>query len=188
MVRHGRRIAHRPRRLSILTRPDFLRDRNSLADQHGSGGFDQKVRPVDAPRFLLALDPNFHGINHLIRAPSPDELHTFSALIRHLATVKHPNSQNVKIVLAFGGLRCKTPFKYLRHMSRPKRKKPMKANVTRNGKLLGGFVPLPIINAIQTWIKQEPERDLSTFVRQAAREKLQRDGIPFDERQMEAAR
>lgn len=36
--------------------------------------------------------------------------------------------------------------------------------------------------AVETWVDAEPERDNSVFIRQAAREKLQRDGIQFDER------
>lgn len=58
----------------------------------------------------------------------------------------------------------------------------MKAHVTRSGKMLGGYVPRPVVEAIHRWVQQEPERDVSTFIRQAAREKLQRDGIQFDER------
>jgi hypothetical protein len=48
--------------------------------------------------------------------------------------------------------------------------------------MLGGYVPLPVVEAIHRWIEQEPERDISTFIRQAAREKLNREGIDFDER------
>lgn len=58
----------------------------------------------------------------------------------------------------------------------------MKAHVTRHGRMLGGYVPLPVVEAIHRWIEQEPERDISTFIRQAAREKLNREGIDFDER------
>lgn len=47
--------------------------------------------------------------------------------------------------------------------------------------MLGGYVPHPIVEAIHEWIAQDPERDVSTFVRQAAREKLRRDGIHFVE-------
>lgn len=57
----------------------------------------------------------------------------------------------------------------------------MKAHITRNGKLVGSYVPAPIVEAIHKWIAKEPERDISTFLRTAAREKLQRDGIPFEE-------
>jgi hypothetical protein len=63
----------------------------------------------------------------------------------------------------------------------------MKPPVTRHGKMLGGYVPAPVVEAIHQWIAQEPERDISTFIRQAAREKLQRDGIPFSEQQPVAA-
>ena len=58
----------------------------------------------------------------------------------------------------------------------------MKLHVTRHGKMVGSYVPMPVVEAIQRWIEQEPERDISTFIRQAAREKLTRDGIPFNER------
>ena len=63
----------------------------------------------------------------------------------------------------------------------------MRAHVTRNGRLLGGYVPTPVVEAIEEWIGQDPERDISTFIRQAAREKLIRDGIPFDETQPKQA-
>lgn len=58
----------------------------------------------------------------------------------------------------------------------------MKAHVVRNGKLVASYVPLPIVEAIHKWISQAPERDISTFVRTSAREKLEREGISFDER------
>ncbi len=68
-------------------------------------------------------------------------------------------------------------------MSRAKNKrKSVKAHVTRHGKLVGGYMPNPVAAAINEWIQKEPERDISTFLRQAAREKLQRDGIAFNER------
>jgi len=66
-------------------------------------------------------------------------------------------------------------------MTRAKSKKTMKNRVTREGKMLGGYVPTPIVHAIEVWIDRDPERDVSKFIRQAAREKLQRDGIPFTE-------
>ena len=47
--------------------------------------------------------------------------------------------------------------------------------------MLGGYVPHPIIQGIQEWIESGTERDISTFLREAAREKLRRDGIKFDE-------
>lgn len=53
--------------------------------------------------------------------------------------------------------------------------------LTRNGKLLGGYVPAPIVAGIRSWVALSPERDISTFIREAAREKLQRDGITFQE-------
>jgi hypothetical protein len=57
--------------------------------------------------------------------------------------------------------------------------KKMKA---KNRHFLGGFVPAPLANAVDKWVEVDPERDRSVFLRQAAREKLQRDGITFDER------
>lgn len=63
----------------------------------------------------------------------------------------------------------------------------MKRQVTRNGRILGGFVPTPVADAIDKWIDQGSERDKSTFIREAAREKLRRDGIPFTEKQEVAA-
>ena len=56
--------------------------------------------------------------------------------------------------------------------------------VTRHGKLLGGYVPTPIAEAIEEWCTLGDERNASTFLRAAAKEKLIRDGI----RIMEAAR
>ncbi len=66
-------------------------------------------------------------------------------------------------------------------MTQAKRKKPMKSRVTREGKLLGGYVPTPIVKAIEIWVDKDPERDVSQFIRQAAREKLTREGINFYE-------
>ena len=57
-----------------------------------------------------------------------------------------------------------------------------KSRVTREGKLLGGYVPKPVVQAIEAWVSEDPERDVSQFIRQAAREKLIRDGFPFSER------
>lgn len=48
--------------------------------------------------------------------------------------------------------------------------------------MLGGYVPAAVVEAIHRWVEEEPERDISTFLRQAAREKLRRDGIEFSER------
>lgn len=72
-------------------------------------------------------------------------------------------------------------------MTQAKRKKAMKSRVTREGKLLGGYVPTPIVQAIEIWVEKDPERDVSQFIRQAAREKLVRDGIPFQEHSHTAA-
>ena len=65
-------------------------------------------------------------------------------------------------------------------------KKKMNRQLTRKGKLLGGYVPAAVVEAVETWVSRNPERDLSTFVREAAREKLNREGIPFNE-QIETA-
>lgn len=64
----------------------------------------------------------------------------------------------------------------------------MKSHVTRNGRLLGGYVPIPIVTAIHSWISEDPERDISTFIRQAAREKLVRDGITLVQHEIQAGR
>jgi hypothetical protein len=72
-------------------------------------------------------------------------------------------------------------------MSAAKNKKSMKNRVTRHGKLLGGYVPTPIVAAIEIWVARDPERDVSKFIRQASREKLERDGIPFDEKNPQPA-
>jgi hypothetical protein len=60
-------------------------------------------------------------------------------------------------------------------------KKKMNKQLTRKGKLLGGYVPYPVVTAVQSWVSQNPERDVSTFIREAAREKLRREGITFNE-------
>lgn len=57
----------------------------------------------------------------------------------------------------------------------------MKNHVTKTGKLLGGWVPEVVDQAVNEWIQKHPERDRSTFVREAARELLRKDGIPFSE-------
>jgi hypothetical protein len=59
----------------------------------------------------------------------------------------------------------------------------MKFNVSRNGVMLGGYVPKGLAGGIKVWIDQSPERDKSTFLREAVREKLRRDGIRFTERE-----
>lgn len=58
----------------------------------------------------------------------------------------------------------------------------MKGNLTRNGRLVGGYVPLPLFNGVTTWIAKDEERDLSMFLRQAFREKLAREGITIEEK------
>ena len=66
-------------------------------------------------------------------------------------------------------------------MKRAANKRPMKNQVTRTGKLLGGYVPHPVVKGIEKWIANGDERDISTFLREASREKLRREGIPFQE-------
>jgi hypothetical protein len=39
----------------------------------------------------------------------------------------------------------------------------------------------PQVNGIKRWVSEHPERDISTFIREAAREKLSRSGIPIKE-------
>jgi hypothetical protein len=68
-------------------------------------------------------------------------------------------------------------------MKREPTKRQMKNRITRTGKLLGGYVPAPIADGIQKWINRGTERDISTFLREAAREKLRREGIEFQERE-----
>ena len=68
-------------------------------------------------------------------------------------------------------------------MKRADRKSSMKNQVTRTGKLVGGYFPAHVVAGIQTWIKKGDERDISTFIREAAREKLRRDGIKFQEQE-----
>lgn len=62
-----------------------------------------------------------------------------------------------------------------------KHRKKMKGNLTRNGKMLGGYVPNGIAIGIEQWIGLKPERDKSTFLREAARKLLHEEGIPFVE-------
>ena len=59
----------------------------------------------------------------------------------------------------------------------------MKNAITRHGKMLGAYVPLPIVNAINTWVNSGNERDISTFIREAARLKLSSEGIVVAERE-----
>ena len=83
--------------------------------------------------------------------------------------------------------RCVTPLlKVFQHLKTPRQmtRKHVKNNISRNGVLLGGFVPRGMAHAIEIWISKLPERDKSTFIREAAREKLRRDGIEFSEREV----
>jgi len=57
----------------------------------------------------------------------------------------------------------------------------MKRQVTRTGKFVGVWVPAAVVNAIEQWQSQGNERNSSNFLREAAREKLKRDGIAFNE-------
>ncbi len=62
-------------------------------------------------------------------------------------------------------------------------RKSTKRNLSRAGILLGGYVPKPLAGAIEEWVSARPERDKSTFLREAAREKLRNEGIVFNERE-----
>ena len=57
----------------------------------------------------------------------------------------------------------------------------MKNHVTRHGQLMGGWVPNGIASGVREWINKGTERDISTFLREAAREKLRRENIFFSE-------
>lgn len=69
---------------------------------------------------------------------------------------------------------------YLR-MSRRKQQKIMRRNITKTGKLLGAWVPEDVFDGVLKWIKRDPERDKSTFLRQASREFLRKEGIRYEE-------
>lgn len=62
-----------------------------------------------------------------------------------------------------------------------KTKPPVKNHITRSGRMLGGWVPRGLVVGVREWIRQGPERDISTFLREAAREKLRREKIMFSE-------
>jgi len=62
-----------------------------------------------------------------------------------------------------------------------------KKTVRRKNRLLGAYVPMPVLKAVEQWVAENPERTLSNFVRSAAREKLRNDGIPFNEQEEVAA-
>jgi hypothetical protein len=69
-----------------------------------------------------------------------------------------------------------------RRKKRTKEGQPrMKNHVTRKGRLLGGWVPPGLVQGVRDWIKSGPERDISTFLREAAREKLRRENVFFSE-------
>lgn len=63
-----------------------------------------------------------------------------------------------------------------------KQRKKTKRNITRDGRLLGGYFPAAVAEAIDLWVQGDEERDRSKFLRQAAREKLTRDGVTIKER------
>ena len=50
----------------------------------------------------------------------------------------------------------------------------------RQTRLLGGYVPAPLLAAVRVWVRRSPERTVSTFIREASREKLRRDGIKLE--------
>ena len=56
-----------------------------------------------------------------------------------------------------------------------------KEKIKRKGQMLGGYVPGGILEGIETWIGSGTERDKSTFVREAARHLLKKEGIEFSE-------
>lgn len=60
--------------------------------------------------------------------------------------------------------------------------KKTKRNITRHGRLLGGYFPAAVADAIDRWVEHDEERDRSKFLRQAAREKLVRDGVVIKDR------
>lgn len=62
-----------------------------------------------------------------------------------------------------------------------KKRRSMKNHVSRTGRLLGAWVPLGVFDGVKAWIAMHPERDLSSFIREASREKLRKDGIRFQE-------
>ena len=57
----------------------------------------------------------------------------------------------------------------------------VKRNISKTGRLLGFWVPRPVVDGITLWVGKSPERDISMFMREAAREKLRRDGVKFNE-------
>ena len=59
---------------------------------------------------------------------------------------------------------------------------------TRKEKVLGGYFSDPIVQGIEEWIQRAPKRDISDFIREAAREKLHREGILFHETKQQMKR
>jgi len=47
----------------------------------------------------------------------------------------------------------------------------------RGNRLLGAYVPVELLVAINTWLTRQHEGTISGFIRAAAREKLEREGI-----------
>jgi len=64
----------------------------------------------------------------------------------------------------------------------------MKRDVTRTGKLLGGYVPQTVSRAVEVWVGSGSERTISRFLREAAVEKLQRENIPVGQESTEGGR
>ena len=42
------------------------------------------------------------------------------------------------------------------------------------------FLAAPLLAAVRVWVRRSPERTVSTFIREASREKLRRDGIKLE--------
>jgi len=61
------------------------------------------------------------------------------------------------------------------------RSKKVNANLKRNGRMLGGYVPEGLLDRIEEWIRRAPKRDKSTFLREAVRKKLRDDGVEFSD-------
>lgn len=60
------------------------------------------------------------------------------------------------------------------------RKTKSRARTTRESRLLAGYLPQSVIEGIEAWVEQNPERDVSQFIREAAAEKLRREGVRGD--------
>ena len=49
--------------------------------------------------------------------------------------------------------------------------------------MLAAYVPKAVFEAVGTWVGMGPERTYALFLREAAREKLRREGVKFSEDQ-----